>query len=213
MQGGNMADAKATPRYEPTTRRPRSAETRARLLRSALNLFRERGYHGAGTNEIGAAAGLTGPSIYRHFATKDDLLVAAVLEGARHLGRGVAQAVEAPDPVQALEILCANFVESALMDPDLMYVYFYEARHMPPDAQASLDMSAQPYLAHYEQFLVAARPDLSEEEGHIRVLAASHMVGGMCSALPDVPEDVLARVLTARMVATLLGDVHAEISA
>ena len=33
------------------------------------------------------------------------------------------------------------------------------------------------------------------------------MVGGMCADLPVVPEDVLAKVLTARMVATLLGDV------
>ncbi|HEX3795946.1 MAG TPA: TetR/AcrR family transcriptional regulator [Acidimicrobiales bacterium] len=207
-----MAEAKSTTRYEPTTRRPRSAETRARLLQSALSLFREQGYHGAGTNDIGAAAGLTGPSIYRHFATKDELLVAAVLEGARSLGHGLAQALEAPDPVRALEVLCSTFVASALKDPDLMYVYFYEARHMPSEAQASLEMSAKPYLAHYEHFLAASRPELSAEEVHIRVLAASHMVGGMCTDLPDVSEAVLADVLTARMLATLLGDVVLQVS-
>jgi AcrR family transcriptional regulator len=208
-----MVEAKSSARYEPAIRRPRSAETRARLLRSALTLFRERGYHGAGTNEIGAAAGLTGPSIYRHFATKDDLLVAAVLEGARHLGHGVAQAEQASDATQALEILCATFVESALKDPDLMYIYFYEARHMPPEARASLEMSAEPYLANYERYLAAGRPDLSSEEVHIRVLAASHMVGGMCADLPDVPQAVLSEVLTARMVATLLGDVMVKTNA
>jgi AcrR family transcriptional regulator len=207
-----VAEAKSAVRYEPAIRRPRSAETRARLLRAALALFRERGYHGAGTNEIGAAAGLTGPSIYRHFATKDELLVAAVLEGAVHLGDGVSKAKEASDPMAALQILCATFVELALNDPDLMCVYFYEARHMPHTSRAAIDMSADPYLANYERLLASLRPDLSAEEVHIRVLAASHMVGGMCTDLPDVPTDILVKVLTARMVATLLADVTTEVN-
>jgi AcrR family transcriptional regulator len=201
-----VAEAQGAVRYEPAVRRPRSAETRARLLRSALSLFRERGYHGAGTNEIGAAAGMTGPSIYRHFATKDALLVAAVLEGADQLGVGAAAAVHETDPARAVELLCASFIEVALDDPDLLCVHFYESRHLPADAREALDLSANRYLAHYQRFVAQLRPDLSTEEVHIRVLAALHMVAGLCTDLPDVPRDRLTDMLTRRMVATLLAD-------
>jgi AcrR family transcriptional regulator len=172
-----------------------------------LVLFRERGYHGAGTNEIGAAAGMTGPSIYRHFATKDALLVAAVLEGADQLGVGAAAALHESDPVRAMELLCASFVDVALDDPDLLCVYFYESRHLPDDARDALDLSAERYLAHYQRCMTQLRPELSAEEIHIRVLAALHMVGGMCTDLPGMATDELTNTLTRRMLATLLVDV------
>jgi AcrR family transcriptional regulator len=202
-----VAQAENAVRYEPAVRRPRSAETRARLLRSALALFRERGYHGAGTNEIGAAAGMTGPSIYRHFATKDDLLVAAVLEGADQLGVGAAAALHESDSNKALTMLCASFVEVGLDDPDLLCVYFYESRHLPDEARASLDGSANRYLAHYQRLVAELLPDVSDEEILIRILAAWHMVAGACTDLPDVPTAVLSSILTRRMLATLLADV------
>jgi AcrR family transcriptional regulator len=117
-----MQEVQSPVRYEPAVRRPRSAQTRARLLRSALSLFWERGYHGAGTNEIGAAAGLSGPSIYRHFATKDDMLVAGVLDGAEKLAAGAIAAQHETDPRRGLELLCASFVEVALKYPEVASV-------------------------------------------------------------------------------------------
>ncbi len=201
-----MAQAENAVRYEPAVRRPRSAETRARLLRSALSLFRERGYHGAGTNEIGAAAGMTGPSIYRHFATKDDLLVAAVLEGADQLAVGAAAALHETDTSRALTMLCTSFVEVGLENPELLCVYFYESRHLPEEAKESLDASANRYLAHYQRLVAQLLPDVSDEEILIRILAAWHLVAGMCTDLPDVPADVLTSILTRRMLATLLAE-------
>jgi AcrR family transcriptional regulator len=205
-----VAQAENTVRYEPAVRRPRSAETRARLLRSALSLFRERGYHGAGTNEIGAAAGMTGPSIYRHFATKDDLLVAAVLEGADQLGVGAVAALHESDPKRSLTMLCTSFVEVGLDDPELLCVYFYESRHMPDEARVSLDASANRYLSHYQRLVAQLLPDVSDEEIHIRILAAWHMVAGLCTDLPEVPVAELTTILTRRMLAILLADVDLE---
>jgi AcrR family transcriptional regulator len=175
-------------------------------LRSALSLFRERGYHGAGTNEIGAAAGMTGPSIYRHFATKDDLLVAAVLEGADQLAVGAAAALHESDTARALTMLCTSFVEVGLENPELLCVYFYESRHLPDEAKTSLDASANRYLAHYQRLVAELLPGVSDEEILIRILAAWHLMAGMCTDLPDVPADVLTTILTQRMLATLLAE-------
>ena len=202
-----MAQPDNAVRYEPVVRRPRSAETRARLLRSALSLFRERGYHGAGTNEIGAAAGMTGPSIYRHFATKDDLLVAAVLEAAHQLAVGAATALHEPDTRKSLAMLCTSFVEVSLDDPELAVVFFYESRHLSEEARGAMDAEANRYLAHYQRLVAELLPDVSDEEILIRILAAWHLVAGMCTDLPDVPMASLVAVLTERMLVTLLSDI------
>jgi AcrR family transcriptional regulator len=207
-----MQEVKSSARYEPMVRRPRSAQTRARLLHAALDLFWERGYHGAGTNEIGAAAGLTGPSIYRHFATKDDMLVAAVLQGADKLAAGAIAAQHESDPRRALELLCISFVEVALKDPEVLCVYFYESRHVPVEAKVELDREGHHYLHHYERRLAAVRPDLSAQEVQLRVVAASQMVAGTCTDLPKIPKKALKDSLIRRMLATLLADIDVETS-
>ena len=56
---------------------------RAELLAGALRLFRQRGYHATSINDIGAAVGVSGPALYRHFESKDDLLAEAIMAGAR----------------------------------------------------------------------------------------------------------------------------------
>src|SRR3954451_20235338 len=44
------------------------------LLESAADLFAARGFHAVGIDDIGEAAGITGPGVYRHFASKQQLL-------------------------------------------------------------------------------------------------------------------------------------------
>ncbi|MEA3077713.1 MAG: hypothetical protein QOF60_2621 [Actinomycetota bacterium] len=55
--------------------------TRTRLLDAAVDVFRERGYDGAGVHEIARRAGLTTGAIYANFRGKADLLFEAI--GAR----------------------------------------------------------------------------------------------------------------------------------
>lgn len=57
---------------------------RARIVETASNLFRERGYDGVGVAELMATAGLTHGGFYRHFASKAELLAEAAACG---LGR------------------------------------------------------------------------------------------------------------------------------
>ncbi|MCI6429928.1 MAG: TetR/AcrR family transcriptional regulator [Lachnospiraceae bacterium] len=48
--------------------------TRDRILDSALTLFSEKGYDGVGVDLIAENAGIKGPSLYRHFKGKEDIL-------------------------------------------------------------------------------------------------------------------------------------------
>ena len=48
--------------------------TKDRILDSALTLFSERGYDGVGVDQIAENAGIKGPSLYKHFKGKEDIL-------------------------------------------------------------------------------------------------------------------------------------------
>src|SRR5438552_16609045 len=87
--------------------RPGRRSRRDEMLQIAVGLFASRGYHGVSMDDIGAAAGVTGPALYHHFAGKEAMLVAAlapVSEGLLNGGKArVAQ--HADDPKLALESL------------------------------------------------------------------------------------------------------------
>src|SRR5215203_5251414 len=82
---------------------------REQILQAAAQLFAERGSRAVGVDDVGAAVGVTGPAIYRHFASKDAMLAEMLLliserllEGARDC---VARAGE--DPAAQLRALVA----------------------------------------------------------------------------------------------------------
>lgn len=61
------------------------AETRRRLLGAAATAFAHSGYHGTATAEIAAAAGVSEPTLFKHFGSKQALLVAALQQTAGDL--------------------------------------------------------------------------------------------------------------------------------
>lgn len=62
-----------------------AADTRERLLRGAAEVFAQRGYDGTRVADIAAAAGVSNGAMYAHFASKADLLVAALRAHCRRL--------------------------------------------------------------------------------------------------------------------------------
>ena len=69
----------ALPSNRPASADPKEA-TRARILDAARELFAERGYPGATTRELAAAAGVTERTLFRHFPVKPLLFQAAVVQ-------------------------------------------------------------------------------------------------------------------------------------
>ncbi|MFT3866636.1 MAG: TetR/AcrR family transcriptional regulator [Solirubrobacterales bacterium] len=65
---------------EVTNKRPTRAQTRARILEAAGEIFTSRGYEGASIDEVAAAAGLTKGAVYSSFAGKDELFFALVAD-------------------------------------------------------------------------------------------------------------------------------------
>lgn len=86
--------------------RGRRGLRRGEILASAATLFAQRGFHGVSTNDIGVAAGMSGPAIYRHFASKEAVLADMLLDISQRLhAEGSRRIVAAPDAPAALEAL------------------------------------------------------------------------------------------------------------
>src|SRR5258705_6437759 len=89
------------------------------ILEIAVGLFAAGGYHGVSMDDIGTAAGVTGPALYHHFTGKEAMLAAAlkpVSEGLLSGGQACVAAVEG-DSRQALADLVDFHVEFALANP------------------------------------------------------------------------------------------------
>src|SRR5258705_13326257 len=91
----------------PAGQQPRRRSRRDEILEIAVGLFATRGYHGVSMDDIGAAAGGTGPALYHHFAGKEAMLVAALNPVSEGLLTGSqARVAELADgPGRALESL------------------------------------------------------------------------------------------------------------
>jgi AcrR family transcriptional regulator len=85
-------------RKQPAGRsRPTRAETRARVLQAASEVFAERGYERASLDEVAATAGLTKGAIYSSFPGKQELFYALMRERISERLALVAEAVNRQD--------------------------------------------------------------------------------------------------------------------
>ncbi len=73
---------------EAKPRRPKPATRADEILDAATDLFAERGYAEVSIDDIGAAVGIAGPSVYNHFASKQDILIDAMARGHAQLRGG-----------------------------------------------------------------------------------------------------------------------------
>lgn len=88
-----MTDATTPAVADPPPAKPRP--TKDRLIRAAANLFRNRGYHGVGLNELLAEAEAPKGSLYHHFpAGKSDLALAAATWSSDQMLRLIADSFE-----------------------------------------------------------------------------------------------------------------------
>src|SRR6478735_12021641 len=107
----------------PTARGRAKAERRTALLSSAAHLFATRGFDGVSIEDLGSSVGISGPAVYRHFASKQAVLAAllvGVSEGLLVGGRSVV--ATAADEQAALAALVRFHVDFALRDPDVIRV-------------------------------------------------------------------------------------------
>lgn len=110
--------------------------TRQRILEAARAIFDREGEKGLSMRRTATAVGITPMAIYKHFADKDALLNALMLDGLAAWEARVAQIDEA-DPVVWLERIATAFLEFSISDPRRYEAAFVlntsQARQYPGD--------------------------------------------------------------------------------
>lgn len=115
------------PGSRPRTQAERREQTRAALLAAGRALFAERGFVGAGREEIVERAGVTRGALYHHFDSKEALFQAVFEQVEQELCDAVAiAAIAGTDPIDSLRLGAHAFLDAA-STPDVRRIVLLDA--------------------------------------------------------------------------------------
>jgi AcrR family transcriptional regulator len=150
------------------------------LLESAADLFAEKGFHGVGIDDIGAAAGITGPGVYRHFPSKHALLEALVLTTLDRM-------LELAEQAQDLEALIDLHVSLVTEHQPLLRIWVREQAALSEEVRRSHRARRRRYEQVWRDAVAELRPELSSSELELVVGATLGMLN--TSSLIDSRHD------------------------
>jgi AcrR family transcriptional regulator len=157
---------------QPTTPQ-RPSEARERLLRAASGLFYAKGVHVVGVDEIISSAQVTRATFYRHFPSKDDLIVAYIRSGDQHVRQAVAAALEGVTSPDAGVRALADHVAGQIATPGFRGCAFLNAAAEYP---ASEDPIHQAVLEHRTWYYETVREQFRQVSEDKAEPAARHFV-------------------------------------
>jgi AcrR family transcriptional regulator len=166
---------------------PRRTARRRELLAIAAELFAARGFANVTVDEIGDAAGVSGPALYHHFASKEALLGEMLIDISQYLldgGRAVAAGspgTESPDAEHdVIERLVRFHAEFAVRDRALITLHFRDLVHATADDQRTVRRLQSQYAAIWSHAVRARRPNVDRRTAE----AAVHAAFGLINSTP-----------------------------
>lgn len=182
----------------PTTPTARGRERRERLLNATAELVAARDFHSVGIADIGAAAGVTGSAIYRHFRNKADMLVAL-------MERVVDELLVGAQGDDHLAGLIRRHAEFAIRDRALLAVYAAEQHNVPAESRRRLRRRQRTYVDVWAGAVADVRPDLDAAAAR----TTAHAVIELLNSVPELPrllpDDELLVLLTTIAAAAVDG--------
>ncbi|MDV3127743.1 TetR/AcrR family transcriptional regulator [Mycobacterium sp. 21AC1] len=157
-----------------TTRRSQAkSDRRSQLIAAAERLVAERGYLAVRLEDIGAAVGVSGPAIYRHFPNKEALLVELLVGISTRLLAGAREVIAgSPDPLDALDRLVDFHLDFTFGESDLIRIQDRDLGHLPDTAKRQVRRAQRQYVEIWVQVLSQLDPALAEDEARLMAHAA-----------------------------------------
>lgn len=147
----------------PVTESPRSPRQRE-LIEVAARLFAQRGYHAVGINDISGELGLTGPAFYRHYPSKEALLIAVLDDAISSHLEEVRELVSAhPDPSEALEAIIEDHLDFVFEHSADIMTWRTEFRSIPEYDRHRLRYLQRLYTEEWVRTVRKLRTDLDVE--------------------------------------------------
>lgn len=177
------ASAPANPAGGPRT--TTLVDRRDLLIDAAIELFGRRGYWAATMDDLGAAADIAGPSIYQHFSSKSDLLVAVFTRGNEGLRLGLSRALdEGRDPADTLRLLVDSYVDFVLGHPEVNRLLINESLYLPELERASVRGMQHRYVGEWVNLLQETHPGLDQPTARFITHAVLSVVNNRGRAEP-----------------------------
>ncbi|MFJ2024221.1 TetR/AcrR family transcriptional regulator [Streptomyces sp. NPDC087897] len=177
---------------------------REQILREAARLFAERGFHGVGVDEIGAAVGISGPGLYRHFPGKDAMLAELLVGISERLLEGGRQRVAEDEtrgggsPEALLDALIEGHIDFALDDRPLITLHDRELDRLRDTDRKRVRRLQREYVEVWVGVVRALYPALAENRARVTV----HAVFGLLNSTPHLarPDALPGRAATAALL-------------
>ncbi len=175
------------------------------ISRAAIPLFAERGFHGVSVGDVGAASGITGPAIYKHFRGKEDVLTHALVDiSTELLQTGRARVAAAATASEQLDALIAWHGDFAVSNSAYIVVQEREWSTLDVDARAQVRRIQLAYIDVWVDVVRRLRDDLTRAEARAAVQATL----GLLNSTPHsarIGEDALHALLSRMARSALLG--------
>ncbi|OZE81596.1 TetR family transcriptional regulator [Rhodococcus sp. 15-649-2-2] len=167
---------------KPTTvREQRKAERRQQLLDAAASLFADRGFTSVRLEDLGAAVGISGPAVYRHFPNKEAVLVELMVGISEYLLDGgrevVGREVVDSGTVSALVEFHLDF---AFETPAFIRIQDRDLQSLPEGARRKVRRMQREYVELWVEVLCAVDPELNEADAR----TTAHAVFGLINSTP-----------------------------
>ena len=180
----------------------RGSGRRGQILAVAAELFAKHGYHGVSIADLGAAVGVSGPALYRHFDGKEALLAEMLIGISEHLLEGGQERAVAGDPQEVLVALVEFQADFARREPELIVVQDRDLANLPEGPRHTVRQLQRRYVEIWVDTLRKLHPGLTDESAR----AAAHGAFGLLNSTPHTGRSVEAVALLRKMALTALRD-------
>jgi AcrR family transcriptional regulator len=168
---------------------------REQILATAAEMFAARGFHGVSVADLGAACGISGPALYKHFPSKDAMLAEMLVSISEELlSVGRIRVTGAPDPAAAITALVEWHVSFALRERPLIVVHNRDWESLPDDAREEVRALQRAYVDLWARQLRLVHEDLDLD----RARAMAHVAFGLINSTPHsglLPDGPMAELL------------------
>lgn len=197
-----MTAVDATP-----VRAKRRPYRREQILEEAIRLFAENGFHATGMGDIGAAVGISGPGIYRHFRSKDEILTVAINLAADEMLEAVQRIVDDSDSaLETMQRLVVHSIDVLLTSPDLILTAIREWRNVDEQSRAVLNRARRLRIEEWALPLGQLRPDLSTTEARFLAATTQRMLLAGAEYIGEIDTERLRQTLYDMSMAVLVPD-------
>lgn len=188
-----------------TRREKLKMQRREQLLDAGARLIADRGFLGMRLDDLGAAVGISGPAVYRHFPNKEALLVELLIGvSQRLLAGGKAVVARTGSAREALDGLVDFHLDFALGEPELIRIQDRDLENVPVGPRRELRRTQRQYVEIWVTVLRELHPELPEETARVQ----AHAGFGLMNSTPHSATNATAtraRPVLRQMALSALG--------